>query len=88
MPKVRIVHKRKIKEIRELSRQVHVKGFGKDAEFVKENLGYAALLEPGYDLFFLGVVNPGFQSGQTIKLVLEGVIQDASPSRTAEKQPD
>lgn len=75
MPKHAIIHKRTIKEIRELVRNVHVKGGGASAEFKIERLGFAVLLEPGYDLFFIGEANPGFKPVQQVELILSGLIE-------------
>jgi len=86
--KLRIVHKRKIKEIRKLQRDVCVSGVGRNAVMAAEFLGYAALLEPGFDMYFLGETNPGFRPGQSVNLVLEGTIRDADTDSTRQNQPD
>lgn len=88
MSKLRIVHKRKIKSIRELRRQVYISGFGKDAIFRDETMGFAAVLDPGFDLFFLGEINPGFAKGQVIKLILEGDAPNASPDSANASKPN
>lgn len=85
--KLRIIHKKKIKEVREVVRDVYVSGFGKETVTEKVKLGYAAILEPGHDAFFIGAINPGFHPGQNVNLVLEGVIPDASPDSPTKDQP-
>ena len=82
--KHRVIHRRRIREIRDLTRQVHVKGAGKNAEFATEKLGVVAVLEPGFDVFFLGETNPGYKPGQMISLVLEGTLPDAEPQSASQ----